>query len=102
MKMKVETILEYRCGHPSQSLLTCSVNPNSRDLHQQLVEICNRIPKRDDGKIECRCPKCNRGAGWLVMKLDGVTVARDCIDEVYRAGGLRDADVSLGPDVEEN
>lgn len=95
--MLMESILEYRCGHPERVLMQGNIN-RKRSLKKQLIAFTDRIPKRQDGKLECRCPKCGRGAGWMTLKINGVVVMRNSVDDMVKSGELSGAEVSVGPD----
>lgn len=96
----IEVVMEYRCGHQMVTIARGAVKPNR--LRKGLEAMVSKIPKRDDGKIECRCPKCTRGAGWIVIKANGLTINRISVDDEARSGRLAGAELSLGPDQENN
>jgi hypothetical protein len=98
--IKVEVIMEYRCGHPPVAIASGNVKPHR--LRKGLESLTEKAPKRADGMIECRCPKCQRGAGWIVVKANGVTISRSSVDSEARSGQLHGADLSIGPDQENN
>lgn len=98
--MKIDILMEYRCGHPVVTIVSGQVNPPR--IGKGIEKLVAKVPKRADGKIECRCPKCNRGAGWVTIKADGVTISRSSVDDEVRSGHLQGADLSVGPDQESN
>ena len=100
-KTTLEIVMEYRCGHPPASILAVPFFLNG-DRAFQVQKAVDSLPRRPDGKIECRCPKCNRGAGWIVVKLSGTTIGRDEVHELVMDGKLKGADLSIGPTADSN